>query len=414
MLNIEKKTALTRRGMAIHEMAQLERINQEYAIREYSVADSKHCTDIENVSRETSESDMPININHADIIAYIVDNSIHEKITVSIIKKMSANPKSRNNQACMNIVKSGYTDSILDDLKQEVYICLHELSEDKHVWIQGDKLVFGEYLGKDGKTLKSYYFHCYRAIEKYLYQNKYGNNNGEIVLESAISDCSESGKNERIVGARNQSYEYRMALSNKLGENALEMVCHRTDIKSFFRHIEKTCPKNYSDIYSIFTGLIQGHTYSRIAKNIGITERRVKYLISVIRNEWEESCIHVDIKKTEKTEHDILSAWVGGNGSVKTASHYKYIKMEARVTIKRVKLSETTYPSCPLYVGCGKVEIPVKHNVIDTDSANYTNVYDTKRHGIRVLDSNGKDRFFLKFAGGDEKCFIKKHNLYTV
>ena len=106
-----------------------------------------------------------------DVIEFITDFSIHERYTIFIIKSIASNSTHFCNKSCLDIVNSGYTQHILDDIKQEVFITLFDMIENNNVWLENNELVFNTYINsKDKKT--SYFVKLYRTIENFFYSEK--------------------------------------------------------------------------------------------------------------------------------------------------------------------------------------------------------------------------------------------------
>lgn len=256
-------------------------------------------------------------VKHYDnIIDYIVAESIHEKYTVSIIKSIASSPSHFCNKSCLDIVNSGYTQHILDDIKQEVFLTLFNLIENNHCTYietsEENKIEFDTYINSNDKET-SYFMHLFKTVEKFFYSEKKQNESrytkikydekkhgSKAFVDSDGNLCDRFG-NAYLKGCRMEyldsynddatsvnSSNYREYLHSIQQENSLENIVERDDIRTFFKLVKKHYPKYYSDFCGIFEGLHNGYSYEEISKVLDIKITRIWYLIPLLRQKYQE------------------------------------------------------------------------------------------------------------------------------
>ena len=341
-----------------------------------------------------------------NIVDFITNESIHEKLTIAIVKKIASNPKHFCNVSCLEIVKGGYTDPILDDLKQEMFIALFEMSQAGNVTlINGNELEFSTYYDKNDNE-KSYFLKLYRIVENFFYSQKKHIDNSAICLDSYNDD----------VTSTNKTSDYISFLYNSLVDNSLENIATREDIKQVFYIIKAKHAKHYSNICKVFELRYNGFTYDEIAFQCGLTKNKVRYCIDILRNVFIEYVGNVDIEREKKE----VSTF--GNGTITyyinrstSATHEEFTRY-----IENIKPYEKPiiYPSSPLSCGFldghtkAQLEKLEKEREAEKYSGIFTHVIDTKHKKLCTI--NDKGQILFTYLISDRACKSLKKKLPTI
>lgn len=378
---------------------------------------------------------------YTDVLQFITELKLHERYTISIIKSIASNPKHFCCKSCLDIVNSGYTQHILEDIKSNVFITLFEMIQEKKVWLENNNLVFDTYINsKDKET--SYFFNLYKTVEKTFYNEKKHNESRYIKIKYDLQKhgkkayCDENGYlcdkfgNAYLKGCKMEyldSYnnditsangkDYKEFLYNVNGENSLENVAYREDIKQFFSTIKKQYPKYYSDFCGIFECLYKGYTYKETASALNIQERRIKYLIPLFREKFDE--FMVDGINIKKSINDNLYC----DRTINTSTTYYINRTRYTVvtpTIKKVQVQEDIYKhSIKNY----DYDIPQwqreqwqrekeeqQKQLLD-NVTQHINIVDVKNKNIVVINQDGQKLYTCALKTKDYKKFAKKHGL---
>lgn len=187
---------------------------------------------------------------------YVARNDIHSIIAYSIVKKIANGPTTTVTDSCSRIVNSGYTDTIFDDIKDDLYIAIHCMIESDKAWIiQDGSLFFDSYETASGKT-RTHYFDLFTAVRQSLTKYSDTNRNTDKSLDSAntISD-----------------------MRDFVQESELDKIVSSELMQSFYKYMHNH--EKDDDIFHVLYGLLSCMEYNDIAKKYGFkNDRRVKYL----------------------------------------------------------------------------------------------------------------------------------------
>lgn len=356
-----------------------------------------------------------------DILNFIVENDLHSRFTISIIKKLSTTGIKKKDgtisfafsDVYLDIVNSGYTDPIIDDLKQEVFLELINLVNDECVYIGEDEnekscLIFEDYINDNGKE-KSYYLNLYHVVRNYM------NNQKKHIDRSAICiDLYDENNEEVTVSTKNK--DYKRLLASSLSDNSLENVAGRKDIQLIFGYLKVKYPKHISLMCKVFELLYIGYTYDEIAKALNITKNKVRYQISLMRSVFDDTTLEI---KYDRNYYASLFSDTTRNKCTTTYIN-KEVRKDVTATIKKDTISKNTYNSIPLSCGILDDMTKEKINKIVADrleetmknSVSFTNIYDRKKQCINVVNNNGTTLFVID--GKLSEKTIKKYKIATI
>ncbi len=383
---------------------------------------------------------------YENIIDFIAYNDIHTRYTISIIKSIAGNPAHFCNNSCMDIVNSGYTQTIFDDIKQEVFLCLFDMVENNNVTMKDNKLVFNTYINSNDKET-SYFVKLYRVVENFFYSEKKQSESRYTKIKYDVNKhgtrahvdekgylCDKFG-NAYLKGCKMEyldSYNddvtsinassYKEFLYSTQQENGLQNATFRKDIKSFFRIIKAKYPKYYSDFCGIFQGLYQGYSYKEIAVAMNTTERRIKYLIPLFREKYTEIMVNgidLDKEKYISMYGDVTRNHGGINYINRENNKDMYFisvnGIEKYMIVPRVKQYNkvTILYKEPLHKANYDYDVPQyeiermnkekeeKARAIDERTKKYINVLDNKKKRLLVINESGDTLYTipLKYHG---------------
>lgn len=220
-----------------------------------------------------------ITTTYTDALKMITDEQLHVKITKSIIRKIASNPKHHSNVSCMQIVNSGYTDSIFEDLTQEIFITLFELYNNGLLTVEDNKLVFATYTDNNDNE-KSHYLDLYKTLEKYLYGNKQKDisrpkkrKDGSIYYTTGTLyyDSYTDSKEVTI-----KSKEYIHFLKETAETITLEDLSNNGLVQELYRTIKRLYPKHYINACNILQCRYNEMTIKETAEFLHLSRRQVE------------------------------------------------------------------------------------------------------------------------------------------
>lgn len=384
----------------------------------------------------TEELEKPIKI-YTSVIDYITEEKAHEKFTIAIIKSIvgsarkvvdkDGNEKTRSHfcfNACYEIVKSGYTDPILDDIKQEVFITLFELIQENHLRLENNQLVFDTYINTKGNET-SYFLHLFKTVEKYLYNQK----QKITKIESYnLSDYDDIGKDENE-NEKRKAYTTYSFFASRLVDSKLENIATYEYVKTLFKHLKTKYPKHFSKMCTIVECLYYGYSQTQIEKLTQgeISQRQIWYLLPIIREEFKKLDLHVTIS-TDKTRKEIDRKYnplmyckvVSSNGNTYYINREKPCENLNTNIIKNNNICIAPYPTyteniyyTPIsHVGeIEKVlkEIEKKRKLKEEEekeikhTSNFTHIYFTNEKLFKVYMSNEEIYTYKLHRQTDEK-----------
>ena len=375
-----------------------------------------------------------------DVMSFILDNKMWEVYTIIIIKCIASNKNHFANSSCMDIVNSGYTQTIIDDLKQNVFIELLGMVEKNHIMLENNEIVFDTYINTKEEEV-SYFFKLFRVVENTLYNEKKQIESRFKKIKYDIKKhgikahfdehgflCDKFGTpyqegikieyldsyNDDVTST--QSSDFKEFLYNINGENSLKNVEFRKDINLFFYTIKKEYPKYYSEFCGIFEGLYKGYTYKEISEMLKISERRIKYLIPLFREKYNDIMVKgIYIKKSIDD-----NLYCDRTKNTSTTYYINRTKVNVvKPTIKKVQVQEVLYKHTPNY----DYDIPQwqreqwqrekeeEQKALHNNATKYIDVIDKKNKCILCINQEGKVLFSYPLHCKDIVKFAKNNGL---
>lgn len=383
-------------------------------------------------------------------VNYIVTNAMHERYTISLIKKIASLPQHHCNTTCIEFMNGGYTDFLIEDIKQEIFITLYELviADELTLDTATNQLVFGTYFNKSGNE-KNSYLKLYRTFENVIYASKKDNSStktvtyydkvlvedekikekkydesGEVIFEKSESrfhyvtmECKKSIHTASLsfddyncnstTSLANNKVTYHSSL---LSEKQINNIAFRSDVKSVFRILKVEYPKHFTNICKVFHGRILGLTYDEIAEKNGLTKDKVRYCMDILRKVFSESIFNVDIEKEEC--ENIIS----NHGNVYYINRNKSVtNVEYKEYWKHWKPYEKPFVSSSYPLACGILDAVAKEEIAksrkinnDIENVNFVNVFNTRTQHINVLNDRGKLVFDIPCYTVNTACKMKK------
>lgn len=223
------------------------------------------------------------------ICEYIMKYGIHTAIAKHIIYKIASIPEELKNDSmssCLNIVKSGFNDSIFDDIQSELMMYFLQCIRNNCLYIQNGRIAFCNPSFESDITLyNGCYKILYRTLKKYSLdyrqmQKYYG--------EDFITVYNEDNE-ERELNVK--STKYMNVLSDICGLYDCE---HSEDLKKFFIWIKNHYgEKRALTIVHIIVGRLDGLKKYEICQKYDINERtfqRYSTLIKIIYGDYSKEC----------------------------------------------------------------------------------------------------------------------------
>lgn len=256
-------------------------------------------------------------------------------ITIAIIKSMYNSNKSLNYNAVRSIVENGYNDSLIDDLKQCVYITLWEnlkavdtynfkqLREnvDNCVYWSNPTLSFTSF---DNGSL---WLACYRSVSTYLYhtntKDTYNRHSKTIIDEAgnkkrvewleprkiSFEHYDTNNKDESPKLLTIDTYAYRHYLSQDYNRDATnnEVIAVWDILDRVLAYILKTEKiKIYNGCKEVLNGLMNGDKMKDISLNTGLSSTTVTKYYNILKNAYYE-LYKKPLYHTEKNNNNITS-----------------------------------------------------------------------------------------------------------
>lgn len=219
-----------------------------------------------------------------DDINDIFNSGLYEVITKSIIKKLASNPQNFCMKSCLDIVNSGYTQVIFEDIKQAIAIELWTLYNDGLLTIKDGVINFEMYTNSKGDDVNSYvklYKALYRVLADYT---NHSQNDGVIISYDALY-CSDDAEKQTAV--KNSSSMYMILASY---DGGLNDIMRRADFDNFVKyastHVSSTCMKSF---FKVLYGLLDGMKSEEISQ---------KYKLAI-----------ATVKRRRKDIKDVYIAW---------------------------------------------------------------------------------------------------------
>lgn len=244
----------------------------------------------------------------------VFTNNVHVSMSASIVKHISGMGEvvtddkgnevfkaHRSASACQDIVNSGYTQPIFEDIVQAIAETLINWYANDSIFgvckvdTNENKLVFGTYTNKKGIE-KSYYNKLYGVVESVLYQHsKHASPNGQaLVGVDTVIDCHD-GK-ETILTPK--STRYALACSY---DGAINEVIRRKDFQSFVKYastsklVSKTTMRSFLIVLYM---VLDGKKLDDIASASGLgiaTVKRRKADIKAVYESWLQNGGRINI-----------------------------------------------------------------------------------------------------------------------
>lgn len=103
---------------------------------------------VSEIDKQLSAMDEKQNFVYGDLsqLAYIADAKLADIVAKSCVKKIASSPNFHGNTACIDIVKGGFSDVIMDDITQDMFLTFSTMIADGKLTIQGGFFEYSEYM----------------------------------------------------------------------------------------------------------------------------------------------------------------------------------------------------------------------------------------------------------------------------
>lgn len=259
--------------------------------------------------------------NSNNLLEWIATYDIHGTLAKSIIKKIAGNTRHVSNTACLSLVNHNYNETIFDDIKQDVFMCLMRLISEgvcsfdyKNNWLS-----FKDYTTTDGKQ-SNYYIELYRTIQKTLAVYRNNNNSNEVVLCDYTTTTDEGNE---VSGTWNNPLYIKYIVY----EGGLTDILDNVSFINVMKHIKaEVTPKQWAKVVNVVEGLVNGLTTAQIAEKYGYTEGQVRRTRETIRTIYNNYSHKIEVSHTRKNTFGggIKNTYTTiNNGSITTGGGYK-------------------------------------------------------------------------------------------
>ena len=238
-------------------------------------------------------------MKHNKFLNRVAANNIHVAIARKTVLAIASNPQNRCMLSCLEIVNTGYRDTIMQDIEQSVFLEIAYIhSQGMVAFDTTGRLSFGTEISFNRKgdiCYKSTYVRMYKAVYKCL--GTYSNNNYVKNPVNYGLDLTYTNENNTDCAISNKASNYR-ALSAEQWDGGLIDLIDRADVHDFFTMLKaRLTTSRFHIVCSVFQGMVDGLSYKDIAINLHITEDNVKKTVSRIRKMWHDNYYHVSLEK---------------------------------------------------------------------------------------------------------------------
>ena len=192
----------------------------------------------------------------APTITSMFENGAHIAISRKIVRSIASKfevladgtiKAHRSAQACQDIVNSGFTQAIFEDITQAVAETLINWYANDSIFgvvkIVDKRFEFSTYTNKNGEE-KSYYNKLYGVVEKVLYNNSNKSQSANGVVQNYdVVYVSDNGDNQTSATHVNPRYLQFVAYDGAINE-----VLTRRDFNDFLEYISKNKVYKYEEI----------------------------------------------------------------------------------------------------------------------------------------------------------------------
>ena len=221
----------------------------------------------------------------APTMADMFSNGAHIAISRKIVKSIASKfevladgtiKAHRSAQACQDIVNSGFTQAIFEDITQAVAETLINWYANNSIFgvvkILNKRFEFSTYTNKNGEE-KSYYLKLYNVVNSVLYDysNKSQANNG-VVQNYDVLYVSADGDNQTSASHINPRYLQFCAYDGAINE-----VLTRRDFNDFLDYISKNKVYKYEEVKTDDNQVIMQKTNTQL-----VTKTTIKSFIQVL------------------------------------------------------------------------------------------------------------------------------------
>lgn len=351
-INNNKEGKVMDNNLAKGVKVDLEKVRAYDVSRAGFVSDYKPETGLDRLTKWYDDNYANLRFFNSDkeiLTSAIAVCGTHTMIAKSIIKKIASVPEGqagfRGMKACLDIVNSGYTQAIYEDIESEIYIkCMELVKAGLMVWDRDNKrLVYGTITTKKG-TEKSAYVEFYRVVSKVLYDNSKASS-----ADIPIFDMIAMRDDGSSVSISRDNANYRIMASEGVD---ISDVIIRNDIQSFLEYCKGVLTdKMYARLYKVFCYMVEGFKQVEIADILEVSIDTINKDVSKMRglyNEWKEGA-GIRIVKRDNDNKSYMrtqAGYMGGYRILKAGYNYIY-----SAHIKPDKKDYTFKPSSD-YCGC--------------------------------------------------------------
>lgn len=271
-----------------------------------------------------------------DVPDWIARNNIHVGIARGVVKSIANKPSytkagipfwTSTALACQDIVKSAWTQTILEDIEQDAFVTLITLIDEGRAWYDEseNKLAFQESIDSEGKRTTAF-SEVYKSIHRTLQAFSNPKTGNEIVLSDLVY-TDENGEGYSIT-MDNPLYT---ALSALQYDGGLKGIIADGRIVAVMKYVkEHTTAKKYAVIVKVVEGLLLGMKYDEISSKYGLSLDTIKRVRRELKDLY---ALYGHIELTHKPVYRFggslksygRSVKTGNTGTTYTTGNMEYI-----------------------------------------------------------------------------------------
>lgn len=257
---------------------------------------------------------------------YIYTNNIHIAIARKTIKRIASLtrvtrdgktiPAFRQYASCMDIINSGYTQPITQDIEQAIALELLTLVNGAHLSLAYDIDTHSQVLafavrGKKRRAnaddndkpqeIVSYYLNMYTCVQSTLadYKTKQANDGVITNIDAITSDKAINATFTRTIDNEKRVYMNSAYMHYTIYDGGLNDVIKRHDVDKFWEYVASaTSSKKYTTLYNVFCGTIAGYKQEKIADiynySIDIV-KKARADLRMIYSNWKKAGYSIEL-----------------------------------------------------------------------------------------------------------------------
>lgn len=251
---------------------------------------------------------------------YIYTNNVHIAIARKTIKRIASLtrvtrdgrtiPAFRQYASCMDIINSGYTQAITQDIEQAIALELLTLVNDAHLSLAYDIDTHAQVLafavrGKKRRAsaddndkpqeIVSYYLNMYTCVQATLadYKTKQANDGVITNIDAIASDNAINATFTRTIDGEKRTYINSAYMHYAIYDGGLNDVIKRHDVDKFWEYVASaTSNKKYTTLYNVFCGTLAGYKQEKIADIYNysvITVKKARADLRTLYSNWKRA-----------------------------------------------------------------------------------------------------------------------------